>query len=116
MTEDEALVRLKMMLTWDAEPTLTLDEMLALIDLARRPDADGLAPSEDDWVPTFDLEAAAAEGWSWKANQVVPRFDVTVDGDSFRRAQIYAHCRRQSSHYANKIVGNLGVKRATYGS
>ena len=116
MTEEEARTRLEMMLAHDVEPTLSVEEVDELVVLARRADSDGLAPDDDDWVPTFDLDAAAAEGWSWKANKVVPRFDVTLDGDSLRRAQIYAHCRRQASHYANRVVGNLGVKRATYSS
>lgn len=110
MTEAEALARLQRMVAHDVDPVLTSAEVTDLLDMARREDSEGLAPSETDWEPTFDLDAAAAEGWRWKAGKTVPRFGVALDGESLNRQHVYAHCLKQSDAYARKIMGNLGVR------
>lgn len=113
MTEDQALARLERMLAADVDPILSADEMSDLLDLAKREDSAGLAPSEDDWEPTFDLDYAAAEGWRWKAGRTVPRYGVTLDTESLQRQQVYAHCISQANHYAKRIIGNIGVLPST---
>ena len=110
MTEAEARDRLGRMIAADVDPTLTIDELSDLVAIARREDSEGRAPSDDDWEPTFDLNAAAAEGWRWKAGRSVPRYAVTLDTESLQRHQVYAHCISQADIYARKVVGTLGVK------
>jgi hypothetical protein len=110
MTGEQAAARLEHMVAPDIDPTLSPEQMDALLELAKREDAEGLAPTDDGWEPTFDLDAAAAEGWRWKAGMAVPRFGVSLDGDSLQRQQIYAHCLRQAEMYANRVVGSMGVK------
>lgn len=110
MTEAEAQARLKRMVAYDVDPVLSGDEIADLLNLARREDGEGLAPSDDDWEPTFDLDYAAAEGWRWKAGRTVPRYGVTLDTESLQRQQVYAHCISQADRFARKLVGTLGVK------
>ena len=110
MDEAQARARLERMVAHDVEPTLSAGEVDDLFEQAKRVDSDGLIPSDNDWVPTFDLNAAAAEGWSWKAGKVAPRYGVNLDGAVLQRQQLYAHCRAQAAHYASKIVGTLGIK------
>lgn len=109
MTEAEARSRLKKMIAADVDPILTVDEVDDLLLMAKREDSEGLAPSDDDWEPTFDLVSAAAEGWRWKAGRTVPRYGVSLDTESLQRQQVYAHCMSQANNYAKRIVGNLGV-------
>lgn len=110
MTEAEALERLESMVAYDAEPALTEAQLDDLLLMSKREDTEGRAPTHEEWEPTFDLDAAAAEGWRWKAGKAVPRFGVSIDGDTLHRQHIYLHCLRQAEHYAKKIVGTLGVK------
>lgn len=57
------------------------------------------------WAPTWDLNAAAAEGWRIKAGRAAGRFNFTTDGQTFARSQVIAHCRAQERSYRRKIVG-----------
>lgn len=60
----------------------------------------GLAP----WVPTFDLDVAAAEGWRWKAGKATARFNFAEDGQRFDRAQVYQHCVRMTEFFAQRMA------------
>lgn len=105
LSEADALVRLKQMLQSDAEPSLMIDEVNDLLEFAKRADPDGLAPSDEGWDPSWDLNAAAAEGWRRKAGQVAGRFNVSLDGESLSRAQAFAHCLQMAERYANRVAG-----------
>lgn len=62
------------------------------------------------WAPTFDLAAAAAEGWRMKAALVSDRFRFADDGDSYDRDQVFAHCVRMAELYEQKVkAGSLIV-------
>ena len=41
----------------------------------------------DDWIPTYDLNAAAAQIWGEKAGAVSDEFDFNADGGSYSRSQ-----------------------------
>lgn len=56
------------------------------------------------WSPTYDLAAAAAEGWRMKAGLVSDRFRFADDGDSYDRDQIFAHCVRMADLYEQKAA------------
>lgn len=111
MTEAQARLRLESMVAHDVEPALAFGDIEDLLQLAKREDSEGRAPDDDDWEPTFDLVAAAAEGWRRKAGRVVPRFGVSVDGDTLQRQQIYAHCIAQADLYARQVLGTISVTR-----
>lgn len=113
MDEGQARLRLERMIAADVDPILSGDDVDDLLELAKRADEAGRAPTDADWEPTWDLNAAAAEGWRTKAGRVVPRFGVTLDGDSLQRQQIYLHCIRQASEYAKKLAGSVGVSTVT---
>lgn len=69
----------------------------------------GLAP----WSPTWDLNAAAAEGWRWKAAKVSARYDFDGDGQRFSRSQLLKHCLAMAGEYARKVVQSVPVNRYT---
>lgn len=67
----------------------------------------------NQWVPTYDLNAAAAEGWRWKAAQVAGRYSFASDGQQFSRSEFIAHCFQMSSQYDHAYayqitIGTLG--------
>lgn len=114
MTEEEALARLERMVSADVSPTLDVDEVADLLEMAKVADDEGRAPSDEDWEPTFNLIPAAAEGWRWKAGKSVPKFGVTLDGETLNRQQVYAHCLKQAEDYANRNIGTVGVRVASF--
>jgi len=41
----------------------------------------------DDWIPTYDLHAAAAQIWEEKAGAISDEFDFNADGGNYSRSQ-----------------------------
>lgn len=109
MGESEALEMLSNMVAADEEPTLTELQLDRLVEIARRVDGQGLAPSDATWTPTWDLNAAAAEGWRRKAGKAAGQFSFTADGQTFHRAEMYRHCLSMAEHYAKKVVTSAPV-------
>lgn len=99
MDEGSALVLLETMVAASTEPTLTDDELMSLIAMARRPDVYGALPSDTEWVPTWNLAAGAAEAWRWKAGKASAHFDFSTDNQSFERSQIWDHCMQQAARF-----------------
>lgn len=95
------------MVAWDAVPTLTEDQIELLVARARRPDSDGLVPSDSGWAGTYDLNAAAAEGWRWKAAKVAGDFTFSSDGQQFNRADMVKACMEMSKIYRDRVVGSI---------
>lgn len=56
------------------------------------------------WTPTYDLNAAAAAGWRIKAGRLAGRYDFQTDGQTFRRAQLLAHCRLMERMFRRRIA------------
>lgn len=100
MDEATARVRLERMVASDQIPALTGTEVDDLIELAKRPDSDGVAINDPDWTPTWDLGAAAAEGWRWKAAKVAGHFDFGADGSNLSKSQVMDHCLRMAEVFA----------------
>lgn len=88
-----------------AEPTVTpyTDEALgARIAENPKPDADGLAPDEDGWVETFDLNRTASQIWIEKAGALAGSYDVNADGGSYSRSQKHANAVKMAGYYASR--------------
>jgi hypothetical protein len=54
------------------------------------------------WIPTYDLNQAAADIWQEKAATAAQDFDVAADGAAMSRSQVYEQCMKQQRHYAAK--------------
>lgn len=58
------------------------------------------------YTPTFDLRAAAAEGWRWKAAKVAAEYNVSAGGGtSFQRSQKWQQCMAMARSYQSGSVG-----------
>lgn len=100
MTEAEARARLQRMVAHDQVPELTAGEIDDLLAQCRRTDRAGYAFSHPLWTPTWDLDAAASEGWSWKAAKVAGAYNFAEDGQRFDRSQMHAQCLAMARQYA----------------
>ena len=100
----QARARLERMLQWNVAPALTTAEVDDLMLFARRPDALGYTYADVLWTPTWNLRAAAAEGWRWKAAKVAAQYDVAAGGGtSFTRSQQYKHCIEMARTFGSGI-------------
>ncbi|HEY8818405.1 MAG TPA: hypothetical protein VIM25_06260 [Candidatus Limnocylindrales bacterium] len=59
------------------------------------------------WAPTYDLNAAAAEGWRWKAALVAGLFDFKTDQQDFSRSQMSDMCLAMAAMYAKRVTGSI---------
>ena len=62
-------------------------------------------PTEDaneDWLPTYDINAAAADVWQEKAAAITEDFDFSADGASYQRSQKYQHALEMAAYYRRK--------------
>lgn len=99
-----------------AEPTVTTYSDAALttfIETYKCLDERGTAPywldvstepptetANVDWVPTYDLNAAAADIWAEKAGTLASNFDFSADGGNYSRSQAYEQAMKQSRYYS----------------
>lgn len=107
MTEANLKLLLARLTDAATDPVLTSDDISDLVGVAARADADGLYRGDTGWTETWDVNAAAAEGWLRKAGRAATQFNFAEDGQRFDRAQIYQHCMAQHQLYANKGMGAL---------
>lgn len=103
MQPSDAYQAILRMVQADQEPVLLDADIQALVSYARRADAFGLPPSDAAWTPTYDLNAAAAEGWRWKAGSAAGQYDWTSTLQQFKPSQIAAACLAQAKVYAAKV-------------
>jgi len=64
------------------------------------------------WAPTYDLNAAAAEGWRWKAAKVAGSFDFSTDQQDFSRSQMVEMCLAMADRYQKKVTASIRLKGA----
>jgi hypothetical protein len=57
----------------------------------------------DDWIPTYDLAAAAADIWAEKAAILAQDYNFrSADGASFNRREVYEQYMNQSRYYRSR--------------
>jgi len=76
----------------------------SIVDNSARPDADGNLPDDEDWQPSYDLNAAAATVFEAKAALVANRYDTNTDGQGLSRSQLLAHFQSMARMYRHRIA------------
>ncbi len=94
------LEQLKQLTAWDVEPTLSEPELEDILAAAALEDAAGLAPLNEEWSPTYDLNAAVARGWLIKAARSAALVDEPTAGTV--TSKIFDNCRAMARIYAGK--------------
>ena len=56
----------------------------------------------EDWIPTYDLHAAAADIWEEKAAGVAGDFNFSADGGSYSREQVYQQYMKQCRNHRGR--------------
>jgi hypothetical protein len=55
------------------------------------------------YIPTYDLDLAAADAWMQKAAMSADAYNLSDNGLSLSRDQIYVHCERQAKYWRRKV-------------
>lgn len=63
---------------------------------------DGEYENNADWMPTYDLNSAAAEVWDEKAAAAAANFDFTADGGTYHRSQVHKAYEGRARYYRSR--------------
>lgn len=101
-----------------AEPTANIytdDDIESYIDSYVVMDVNGIDPTyldysttpptvteREDWIPTYDLNAAAAEIWDEKAAAIQDKYDFAADGGRYDRSQAYTQACAMAAKYRGR--------------
>ncbi|MBX3290306.1 MAG: hypothetical protein KF855_13285 [Acidobacteria bacterium] len=99
---ENALEKLKLLTAWETEPALTEIEVEDLLNAASIADENGNEPANDSWVPTFDLNKAAADGWLIKAARASAMTEIEPPESGIVTSQVFDNCRKMAAIYAAK--------------
>jgi len=101
--------KLKKMIAWDTDPTVTDDEVDELLGQSSVADSLGNAPSVVDWAPTYDLNSAAAAGWLIKAARAAALVEVDPPGSGLFTSKVFDNCRAMARLYSRKKAATLST-------
>ena len=109
------IARLRRMVNEPTTDTYTDDDLAGYIESYPRIDERGESPYtwdtstepptqdvNDSWIPTYDLNAAAADIWQEKAAVLAQDYDFNADGGQYSRSQAYEHAMRQVRYYRSR--------------
>jgi hypothetical protein len=99
---ESPLDKLKRMTAWETEPALSEDDLNAALGTAPVPDLNGNAPTDEEWIPTYDLNAAAAEAWLIKAARASALVAVDPPGSGITTSRVYDNCREMARVYRSR--------------
>ena len=113
MDREVALTLLSEKVAATSRPVLEPAVVSALLDAYPQEDRTGRGPTDSLWEGTWDLNAAAAEGWRMKAGKVAGDFTFSADGASYSKADVLAHCLEMETRYASLCHGVTNVLGGT---
>jgi hypothetical protein len=58
--------------------------------------------STPQWIPTYDLNQAAADVWSEKAAAVASLYGFDADGGSYKVSERYEHFMKMAAYYRSR--------------
>ncbi|MFN0279096.1 MAG: hypothetical protein ACKVRN_10900 [Pyrinomonadaceae bacterium] len=100
---------LKRLTNYDTEPKLTEDDLDGILARVALEDGEGLAPDDSGWEPTYDINAAAAEGWLVKAakafalTEAEPTLGLVV-------SKVFDNCRAMARIYTAKRWASVSIR------
>lgn len=100
--------RLKKLTAWSTTPELTDGEIDELLEHESTADAAGNGPESEEWVPTYDLYAAAAAGWLIKAGRAASTTETEPDSVNVS-SRVFENCMRMSREFSRKRSTTLKV-------
>lgn len=108
MTRDEAKTYLAMLVQSGVDPCIEDPELDVLLAQNACADAEGRAPSDQGWLPTYDFNAAAMDGWLLKSAKASQLHNVTMAGGrTFAASQIFQNCQAMAEMYRKRKAATV---------
>lgn len=100
MTATAAMIgRLRRMVNEDSSSVYSDADLATYIEVYPVVDQDGNFPENPDWLPTYDVNAAAADIWEEKAARFAELYDFDADGGDYKRSQMVENAMRMAARY-----------------
>jgi hypothetical protein len=106
------IAQLRRMVAESTEDTYDDDALAGYIEAYPLLDERGEAPytwdtstepptqdANDNWIPSYDLHAAAADVWEEKAAALATKSDFGADGATYHLSQQYEQAMKQARHH-----------------
>lgn len=106
---ETGLDKLKRMTAWDTDPTLTEDELNATLATFAREDLNGYTPADEEWQPTYDLNAAASQAWLTKAAKASTLTEVDP-GSGIVTSKVFDNCRTMARIYGARKRTTVNIR------
>ncbi len=90
----EAAARARLERAVRGTPALAVADVDLLMVIARVEE-----PTLEQPLPGYDLDAAAAQGWSWRAGILAEQRSVGAEGAKAENQQRFEHALRMVEHY-----------------
>jgi hypothetical protein len=103
----DAVARVKLQSSFDTFPEVDGAVVEAIVVESARPDAEGHVAGDEDWTPTYDLNAATAAVFELKAATAANRYDTSTDGQALSRSQLVAQLRMMAKLYRDRVASTL---------
>jgi hypothetical protein len=104
-----AIDRLRAMTAAGSQPKLSEEDLTDLLARFSIADSAGRPPSDPAWVATYDLRAAAREGWRLKAAKAAELISTDLDGDRLSANQLFEHCQAMIRSFSSPRSVTYGV-------
>jgi len=101
------LEKLKQITAWDIVPELTEEELEECLAGVALEDFNGFAPINEEWTPTYDLNAAAAQAWLIKAARAATTVDEPTAG--VVTSKVFDNCRDMAKMFAGRRNGAIST-------
>ena len=108
-TQDEYELILGNMVAATTDPVLTPSDIELLLKLNRTLDESGLAPTDADWEPTYDLDRAALMGWKWKMGRVSDLSTARTGDLTLEDANIVNNIEKMIDQYRRAVHGSVWI-------
>lgn len=95
---------LRRMVADPEEATFTDAELASVLEGHPLVDSAGRTPAHSQWLPSYDLNGAAAELWEARAGLLAGNFDFTADGATYNRRQAYENAVAQARRYRSRAA------------
>lgn len=106
---ESAKDRLKKLTASSSEPALTDAEIEELLAANPVVDREGYGPESESWTPTYDVNAAAVEGWTIKAARAASTTEMDPDSLSVT-SKVFENCIRMARFYSRKRATSVSCK------
>ena len=98
------------MTAWDTGPELSEDNLTDLLGAAALEDGDGLDPLDEEWTPTYDLNAAAVAGWLLKAGKAAATVEVDPPDSGIVTSKVFDNCRAMARIYSGRRNVSVSIR------